>query len=88
MKRFTVPCIFGKVKSPFHIYIGEPLKKHHPLKYQSAWLASERGGVIPNEVMESFEKLYNIAMENNVVFEELTVYALGNNPESFKHDEN
>lgn len=78
MKRFTITCDFGGVKHPFHVYIGEPNPKKHPLQFQSWWLSSERGGTIPQEVMDSFEKLYKIAKENNVSFEDLCVYALGN----------
>ena len=77
MKRFTVPCDFGGKKSPFHIYIGEPHPKNHPLQHQSHWLSKERGGTIPQEVMDSFEKLHKISIEHNVSFEELCVYALG-----------
>lgn len=78
MKRFTIPCDFGNQKHPFHVYVGKPLSESHPLKYQAAWLKEERGGKIPNDVMESFKKLQKIAEENNVSFEDLCVYALGN----------
>lgn len=77
MKRFTVPCDFGGQKSPFHIYVGTPHPRNHPLQHQASWLSSERGGQIPQEVMDSFEKLWKIAQENNVSFEDLCVYALG-----------
>ena len=78
MKRFTIPCDFGGEKAPFHVYIGHPVPDSHPLKYQAAWVLEERGGIIPADVMDSFQKLYEIAKENNVSFEELCVYALGN----------
>lgn len=77
MKRFTVPCDFGGLKAPFHVYIGHPLRESHPLKYQAAWLAEERGGTVPQDVMDSFAKLQAIAAENSVSFEDLCVYALG-----------
>ena len=77
MKKFTIPCDFNGQKAPFNIYVGEPSAKRHPLHYQSLWLTSERGGNIPPEVMDSFQKLHNIARENGVSFEELCVYALG-----------
>ena len=77
MKKFTIPCDFGGQKSPFNIYVGSPKPDVHPLKYQAAWLLRERGGQIPSEVMDSFEKLHAISKENNVSFEELCVYALG-----------
>jgi hypothetical protein len=77
MKRFSVPCDFGGKRSPFHVYIGEPNPKNHPLHFQADWLSKERGGTIPSEVMESFEKLHKISIEQGVSFEELCVYALG-----------
>ena len=77
MKKFTVPCNFGGVKSPFTIYIGSPEDKHHPLHFQADWLSKERGGNIPSEVMDSIAKLKELADKNNVSFEELCVYALG-----------
>lgn len=77
MKRFSVPCLFNEHKFPFNIYIGTPTDEFHPLHFQSAWLAKERSGQIPADVMDSFAKLYRIARENNVSFEELAVYAVG-----------
>ena len=76
MKRFTIPCDFGGKKAPFHVYIGEPAPNKHPLQHQAWWLSTERGGSIPQEVMDSFERLWKIAQENNVSFEDLCVYAL------------
>lgn len=78
MKRFTIPCDFGDKKHPFHVYVGKPIKTQHPLKYQAAWLQAQRGGYIPQDVMDSFEKLQKIALENNVSYEDLCVYALRN----------
>lgn len=77
MQHFMIPCDFGGRKAPFPIYVGEPKADSHPLHHQSWWLNSERGGSIPQEVMDSFEKLHKIALENNVSFEELCVYAMG-----------
>lgn len=77
MKKFTIPCDFAGVKAPFNIYVGEPDPTKHPLQNQAHWLSSERGGNIPPEVMDSFQKLHDISKENGVSFEELCVYALG-----------
>ncbi len=77
MKRFTIPCDFNGTKAPFHIYVGKPLSGRHPLKFQAAWLREMRSGTMPPEVMESFQKLMDIAEENRVSFEEICVYALG-----------
>ena len=77
MKRFTIPCDFNGVKYPFHVYVGEPHTQRHPLQHQSWWLSTIRGGTIPQDVMDSFERLHKISIENNVSFEDLCVYALG-----------
>ncbi|HMQ60280.1 MAG TPA: DUF2610 domain-containing protein [Flavilitoribacter sp.] len=77
MKKFTIPCDFGGEKHPFQVYVGDPGVNVHPLYYQQRWLSDERGGYIPPEVMDSFEKLQKIAVENDVNFEELCMYALG-----------
>jgi len=76
MKKFTVPCDFGGQKAPFDVYIGNPKQGNHPLQNQASWLSKERGGTIPQEVMESFQKLLDLADKNNVSFEDLCVYAL------------
>ena len=76
MKKFTIPCDFGGKKAPFDVFIGNPAKGNHPLFFQSAWLAENRGGAIPGEVMESFQKLLALSEKNGVSFEDLCVYAL------------
>jgi tetratricopeptide (TPR) repeat protein len=77
MKRFTIPCDFNGVKYPFHVYIMDVRWPKDPLEDQARWLEEERGGKIPEEVRESFRKLHKIAHENNVSFQDLCVYALG-----------
>ncbi len=75
MKKFSVPCIFGNVKAPFTVYIGNPEPEHHPLHFQSEWLSKVRGGTISKEVMDSITKLYELSKKNHIPFEELCVYA-------------
>ena len=77
MKRFTIPADFNGQKHPFHVYIGRPTPDLHPLQFQRQWLKEQRGGEIPDDVMESFGKLLALALENSVSFEDLCVYALG-----------
>jgi hypothetical protein len=77
MKKFTINCNFQGQMSPFAIYLGTPEGTHHPLHFQSDWLGKERGGSIPPPIMEAITKLQNLAIKNNVSFEELCVYALG-----------
>lgn len=77
MKKFKIPCDFNGQKIPFDLYIGEPRDDRHPLANQQNWLSTERQGSIPKEVMDSFDRLHKISIENNVSFEELCMYALG-----------
>jgi len=78
MKKFTVLCDFNGQKSPFAFYIGEPEPSHHPIAAQSDWLSKNRGGSVPQDVSEAIQKIYNLAKENNVDFEELCFYAMSN----------
>jgi hypothetical protein len=77
MKKFTVNCDFGGQMAPFTIYVGQPEPRHHPLHFQDDWLSKQRGGKIPAEVMDAITKLQELANKNNVLLEELCVYALG-----------
>ena len=86
MKKFKIPCDFSGQKIPFDLYVGEPRSDRHPLANQQNWLSTERGGSIPKEVMDSFDKLHKIAIENNVSFEELCMYALGSAAEDESGD--
>jgi hypothetical protein len=85
VKKFSVPCDFGGVTSPFTIYIGNPEPLHHPLHFQAEWLSKHRGGTIPSDVMDSIAKLYELSKKNNVSFEELCVYALSDENEQDQH---
>jgi hypothetical protein len=77
MKKFTINCDFGGQMAPFAIYIGEPEPGHHPLHFQADWLSKQRGGTIPEEVMNAIAQLKDLADKNNVSLEELCVYSLG-----------
>ncbi|WP_052754496.1 DUF2610 domain-containing protein [Calothrix sp. 336/3] len=77
MKRFTVSINCGTVKSPFHIYVWDWKLDESPTNAQFTWVEKARGCEVPKDVVESFQKLYKIARDNNVSFQELTVYALG-----------
>ena len=44
---------------------------------QVTWVKEARGGIVPTDVVESFQKLYKIANENSVSFPDLCEYALG-----------
>ncbi len=75
--KFNIPCAFNGEVSEVAVFIGEPESKHSPIHFQSKFIQDTRGGVIPQSVFESLEKLQKLAIENGVPFEELCRYALG-----------
>ena len=77
MKRFTVPVTCGTIASPFHIYIWDSGLDEPPTTDQFTWLEKARGCEVSKDIVESFQKLYKIARDNKVSFQELSVYALG-----------
>jgi hypothetical protein len=77
MKKFSINCDYGGQMAPFDIFIGQPEGSHHPLHFQAKWLSDNKGGVIPQEVMDAILKLDELAKKNGVLLEDLCVYALG-----------
>lgn len=76
MKSFGIPCDFGGQKQTILFYIGEPNPEQHPIHFQATWLSSNKGGVVPADIMDSIQKLHELAMKHNVSFEELCYYAI------------
>jgi tetratricopeptide (TPR) repeat protein len=74
MKRFTVRTDFSGVKFPFHIYVTDSWQS---LEDQFVFVEKVRGGKVPKEVVDKFQRLYKIAKENKVSFMDLCVYSLG-----------
>ena len=74
LKRFTVPVDFNGIKSPFFVYVAESWEFTND---QFLWVERVRGGQVPDDIRTSFRKLFDIARENKVSFQELIVYALG-----------
>ena len=78
MKRFTIPVQFNARTSPFDVYITYTPVGKDPLEDQARWLLEVHGGVIPEDVRESFRKIHALAVKKNVSFLDLAVYALEN----------
>lgn len=76
IKRFTIQCFFNNVKYPFHVYVLTGPRGYAELQDQFRWVKEMRGGEVPAEVRASFLKLNEIAVQNNVNFMDLCVYAL------------
>lgn len=77
MRKFAVNCSFNGQIAPFVVFVGDPEPQHHPLHFQADWLGKNRGGQIPQQVMDAIAQLKDIAVKNGVSFEDLCVYALG-----------
>jgi uncharacterized protein len=77
MKRFTIPIICGAVTVPFQVYVWDSGLDEPPTTAQFNWIQKSKGCEVPKDVIESFQKLYKIARDNKVSFQELAVYALG-----------
>ncbi len=86
MKKFSINCDFNGQKSPVTFYIGIPEIEHHPLHFQADWLSKQRGGNVPGDIMEAIEDLHMIAKKNNVLLEDLCVYALQELEEQITQD--
>jgi hypothetical protein len=80
MKRFTFPADFAGKKYPFHVYVLSGPRGYAELQDQFRWLNEMRGGEVPVEVRDSFERLNKIAVESHVDFQEQCVSALATAP--------
>ncbi len=76
VQKFTTNCDFNGKKVPVTLYIGNPSTGSHPLSFQSRWLSKEKGGSIPQDIMDSFAKLKDISDNGRISFEELCKYVI------------
>jgi hypothetical protein len=74
-KKLTLNCTFKNGStSPMDFYVGEAANGSHPIQFQSQWLATQFGGKVPKEIMESLAKLKEISETNRINFEDLCEY--------------
>lgn len=76
VKTFSIPCDFSGQKQLVLFSIGNPNPDFHPIHFQSNWLASVKGGIVPSDIMDSIAKLQTLAYKHKVSFEELCYYAI------------
>ena len=76
VKKFTYLCDFAGQKHPVTFYIGNSAKGTHPIGFQSKWISKERGGVVPQNLMDSLAKLKEISDTQKVPFEDLCEYVI------------
>ena len=76
VKEFTAKCDFNGEKHPVKFYVGDPAEGSHPLAFQSNWLAQNRFGNVPHDIMEAFKKISDIAQKHKVPFVDLCSYVI------------
>lgn len=63
-----------------HVFcLGQPKPGNHPLTNQASWITKTKGGIIPQEVMESISSLKRFSEDNQLDFEEVckAAYSVG-----------
>ncbi len=76
IKEFKIPCSINNQGSTVKVYMGNPDPDHNPISHQVEFLSKERGIAISQEILDTLDKLKEIASENGVPFVELCEYAL------------
>ena len=75
VRSFNIPCNFNGQVSDVRFYIGEPNEEKNPIYFQTKWLGDTKGGSVPQDVIDSIEKIQKLAKQNNISFEDLCAYA-------------
>ncbi len=76
MKSFTVPITCGETKDfPFKVYVWDWSRDYPQSDDQAEWIEKARGCEFPDDVVASFQKIFQIAKDSNSSFEDLTVHA-------------
>lgn len=75
VKKVAIPCYFNGQKSSVDFYIGHPAPGNSPIANQAKWLASVRGGVVPDKINEAFADLQKMSEEQHIELESLCEYA-------------
>lgn len=71
VKKLTVNCNKRNNSVPVDLYVGNPIEDSHPFAFQMKWLSEKQGVVVPQEIIEAFGKLQEIAQRTKLSFEVL-----------------
>jgi TPR repeat protein len=75
-QRLTVPMNCGGISSPISVYVWDWERDEPPTDMQFEWYSKAQGCEAPQEVIDAFRRLYEIARDNNVSYKEQLVDAL------------
>ena len=73
VRKFELNCLVNQQELAISFYVGDPQDSSHPIGYQMKYL-TQRGVVVPEDVVKSISSLNEIAKRNRVPFEELLQY--------------
>ena len=73
VRKFELNCLVNQQELAISFYVGDPQETSHPIGYQMKYL-TQRGVVVPEDVVKSISSLNEIAKRNRVPFEELLQY--------------
>ena len=77
-KRFTVPITCAEQTDiPFNVFIWDWSRDYPQTDLQAEWIEKARGCAVPDDVAETFKKVFAIAARENVSFVDLAVYSFG-----------
>lgn len=76
VKKITVNCNFSGQSQSVTFYIGDSAFAKNPISFQSKWLSDNKGGAVPEKLMESLNKIKKISDEHNIPFEDLYDYVV------------
>lgn len=77
--QFSIPCNFGGQVVNVTIYVGSPKEDQNPIYFQTKFLQDMKGGAVPGDIIESLNKLHELAKKYGVPVAELCYHALQNN---------
>jgi hypothetical protein len=72
-KQFTLKCQAGKQDIDINFFVGNPNENSHPIGYQMKFF-SQKGIIIPEEIVQALGKLNEIAKQNRIPVEDLIGY--------------
>jgi len=72
-KQFKLKCKVGNQETDIDFYVGDPQETSHPIGFQMKFF-SQRGIVVPEEVVQAMSRLNEIAKKNRIPFEDLIGY--------------
>ena len=71
VKKIVINCDFNGASQAVPFYIGDSALEKNPIGFQSRWLSEEKGGNVPEKLMDSLIKIKKISDEHAVPFDEL-----------------